>query len=33
MLPYGWSWHEIVYKRRLGPWEKDPKKRSKHTTG
>jgi hypothetical protein len=19
MLAYGWSWHEIVYKRRLGP--------------
>jgi|SRR5262245_9699285 len=33
MLPYGWSWHEIVYKRRMGPWEKDPKKRSKHNDG
>jgi hypothetical protein len=33
MLAYGWSWHEIVYKRRLGPWEKDPKRRSKHTDG
>jgi len=33
MLPYGWSWHEIVYKRRLGPWQKDPKKRSKHEDG
>ena len=33
MLAYGWSWHEIVYKRRLGPWEKDPKKRSKHNDG
>jgi len=31
MLPYGWSWHEIVYKRRVGPWERDPKKRSKYT--
>lgn len=31
MLPYGWSWHEIVYKRRIGPWEKDPKKRSRYT--
>jgi hypothetical protein len=20
MLPYGWSWHEICYKKRLGPW-------------
>jgi len=33
MLPYGWSWHEIVYKRRLGPWEKDPRRRSKHDDG
>ena len=33
VLPYGWSWHEIVYKRRMGPWEKDPKKRSKHEDG
>jgi hypothetical protein len=33
MIIYGWSWHEIVYKRRIGPWEKDPKKRSKHTDG
>ena len=33
MLTYGWSWHEIVYKRRLGPWQKDPKKRSKHEDG
>jgi len=33
MLTFGWSWHEIVYKRRLGPWQKDPKKRSKHEDG
>lgn len=33
MLVYGFSWHEIVYKKRVGPWEKDPKKRSKHTDG
>lgn len=33
MLIYGWSWHEIVYKRRLGPWQRDPKKRSKHADG
>ena len=33
MLVYGWSWHEIVYKKRVGPWEKDPAKRSKHTDG
>lgn len=30
MLPFGWSWHEIVYKRRVGQWERDPKKRSKY---
>lgn len=33
MLVYGWSWHEIVYKKRVGPWEKDPRKRSKFTDG
>ena len=33
MLTYGWSWHEIVYKRRVGPWEKDATKRSKFTDG
>ena len=32
-LIYGWSWHEIVYKKRVGPWEKDPAKRSKYTDG
>jgi hypothetical protein len=32
-LVYGWSWHEVVYKRRIGPWEKDPKKKSKFTDG
>ena len=30
---YGWSWHEIVYKRRMGPWERDGAKRSKYTDG
>lgn len=30
MLVYGFSWHEIVYKQRVGPWETDPSKRSKH---
>jgi len=30
---YGWSWHEIVYKRRVGPWEKDSSRRSKYTDG
>lgn len=33
MLPYGFSWHEIVYKKRIGPWEKDPKRRSRHQDG
>ncbi len=33
MIIYGWSWHEIVYKKRIGPWEKDPRKRSKHNDG
>jgi hypothetical protein len=32
-LIYGWSWHEIVYKKRVGPWEKDPTKKSKFTDG
>jgi hypothetical protein len=31
MLPYGWSWHEIVYKRRGGMWTKDARSQSKHT--
>lgn len=31
MMVYGWSWHEIVYKRRGGPWERDSKRRSKYT--
>lgn len=30
---YGWSYHEIVYKRRIGPWETDAKRRSKYTDG
>ena len=30
---FGWSWHEIVYKRRGGPDQKDPKKRSKYSDG
>ena len=32
MLPYGFSWHEVVYKRRLGD-NKDPSKRSRYTDG
>lgn len=30
---YGWDWHEIVYKRRLGPWQKDGRRRSKFSDG
>jgi hypothetical protein len=32
-LIYGWSWHEIVYKKRGGLWERDPRKQSKHNDG
>jgi hypothetical protein len=32
-LQYGWAWHEIIYKRRMGPWEKDPRHKSKYTDG
>ena len=33
MITYGWSWHEVVYKRRLGPKQKDPAKKSKYNDG
>ena len=33
MLPYGFSYHEIVYKKRVGPWEKNGSKRSKYDDG
>ena len=33
MLPYGFSFHEIVYKTRRGPTEKDAKFRSQYTDG
>lgn len=33
MLGYGWSWHEIVYKRRMGPFQKDATRRSQFTDG
>jgi hypothetical protein len=33
MLPYGWSWHEVVYKKREGQWHRDTNKRSKHSDG
>ena len=32
MLIYGWSWHEVVYKRRVGD-VRNPKFRSKHNDG
>lgn len=32
-IVFGWSWHEIVYKRRGGPDETDPTKRSKFSDG
>lgn len=32
-LTYGWSWSEIVYKKRVGPWEKDPRRKSKYSDG
>jgi hypothetical protein len=33
MLIYGWSYHEIVYKRRMGPWQRDGRQRSKYADG
>ena len=33
MLPFGWSFHELVYKRRLGPDQTDPTKRSRYSDG
>lgn len=33
MCIYGWTFHEIVYKKRVGPDEKDPRKRSKFNDG
>ena len=33
MLVFGWSYHEIVLKRRVGPYEADPSKRSRYTDG
>jgi len=32
-LSYGFAWFEIVYKRRVGPYERSDKKRSKFTDG
>ncbi|KKK94657.1 hypothetical protein LCGC14_2680670 [marine sediment metagenome] len=33
MFPFGFSFHEIVYKRRLGPDQKDPSRRSRFNDG
>lgn len=33
MLTYGWSFHEVVYKLRKGPKQKNPKFRSKYDDG
>ena len=33
MLVYGWQYSEVVYKRRLGPHQVDPTKRSKFNDG
>jgi hypothetical protein len=33
MLVYGWEFTEVVYKRRIGPNEVDPKKRSRYNDG
>lgn len=33
MLVYGWSWHEIVYKRRGGVFATDRRMRSKYSDG
>lgn len=33
MLPFGWSWHEMVFKTREGPWHPDPKRNSRYNDG
>ena len=33
MVVYGWSAFEITYKKRVGPLERDPSKRSRHDDG
>lgn len=33
MLVFGWAYHEIILKRRMGPDQKDPAKRSKYNDG
>ena len=32
-LSYGFAWFEVVYKRRVGPTKRSPKKNSKYTDG
>ena len=32
-LSYGFGWFEVIYKRRVGPTERSPKKASKYTDG
>ncbi len=32
-VPYGFSYHEIVYKHRVGPMETEPERKSKFTDG
>ena len=32
-LPFGWAYHEIVYKNRIGPDEENPENRSRFTDG
>tara|TARA_R110001583_G_scaffold58801_1_gene175035 strand:+ start:2249 stop:3622 length:1374 start_codon:yes stop_codon:yes gene_type:complete len=32
-LSYGFAWFEVVYKRRVGPTKRSPKKHSKYTDG
>lgn len=32
-LTYGFSWFEVIYKRRVGPYEKNPSKKSKYSDG
>lgn len=33
MLTFGWSWHEVVYKRRGGLYQRNPKLQSKYSDG
>lgn len=33
MIVYGWSWHELVYKTRVGPQEENPYTYSKYRDG